>query len=65
MSYHLLEYAKRHFYKGAQTSGCLNRISRIASEANQTVPLFNIDLSGLFSTGAVAAAEDMTRLLPT
>ncbi|QPB73978.1 RdRp [Hymenopteran orino-related virus OKIAV85] len=59
-SYSLFEYSRKYHLKGAQVSGALKRISRLASEANQVIPSLNSDLSGLFSTGATAAAEDST-----
>ncbi len=54
----LFEYARHYNYKGSQVSCAIKRITRIASEANQTVPVFNGDLSRMFSTGATAAGED-------
>lgn len=56
----LFEYARKYHYKGIQVSGCLKRISRLASEANQTIPTLSGDLAGIFSTGATSAAEDST-----
>ncbi|UDL13960.1 MAG: RNA dependent RNA polymerase [Xiangshan Nyami-like virus] len=56
----LFEYSRRYHLNGAQVSGALKRVSRLASEANQVIPSLNSDLSGLFSTGASAAAEDST-----
>lgn len=59
-SRNLFEYSRRYHYKGSQVSGALKKISRLASEANQVIPSLNSDLSGFFSTGAAAAAEDTT-----
>ena len=56
----LFEYSRKYHYKGAQVSCSLKKISRLASEANQVVPTMNNDLSGLYSTGASAASEDIT-----
>lgn len=56
----LFEYARKYHYKGIQVSGCLKKISRLASEANQTIPTLLGDLAGIFSTGATSAAEDST-----
>jgi hypothetical protein len=58
ISNNLFEYSRRYFYKGAQASCALKRISRVASEANQTIPTLNGDISGIFSSGTAAAAED-------
>ncbi|ANQ45640.1 RNA-dependent RNA polymerase, partial [Orinoco virus] len=54
----LLEYGREFFLKGAQVSSALKRISRVASEANQTIPSINGDLAGVFSTGMAAAQKD-------
>ena len=54
----LFEYGRRHYLFGAQVTCGLKRISRIASEANQTITTFNRDISGMSSTGTSAAAED-------
>lgn len=59
-SRHLFEYSRKYHYKGAQVSSALKKISRLSSEANQVIPTLNGDLSGLYSTGASAAAEDVT-----
>lgn len=59
-SRNLFEYSRRYHYRGAQVSGALKKISRLASEANQTIPTLSGDLSGIFSTGASSAAEDLT-----
>lgn len=59
-SHNLFAYSKRYHYKGAQVSTALKKISRLASEANQVVPTLNGDLSGLYSTGASGASEDVT-----
>lgn len=56
----LFEYSSKYHYEGAQVSCALKKISRLASEANQVIPTVNGDLSGLYSTGASAPAEDMT-----
>lgn len=56
----LFEYSRKYHYEGAQVSCALKKISRLASEANQVIPTVNGDLSGLYSTGASAAAEDLT-----
>lgn len=56
----LFEYSRKYHYQGAQVSCALKKISRLASEANQVIPTVNGDLSGLYSTGASAAAEDLT-----
>ena len=39
-------------------TNALKKISRIASEANQTLPTWNTTLSSVYSTGAAAALED-------
>ena len=56
----LFEFARRYLYKGAQMSGALKRISRVSSEANQTISTLNGDISGMFSAGTASAAEDKT-----
>ncbi|CAB3229914.1 unnamed protein product [Arctia plantaginis] len=56
----LLEYGREFFFKGAQVSSSLKRISRISSEANQTIPSFNSDIAGIYSTGMSAAQKDHT-----
>lgn len=56
----LFEYSRKYHYKGAQVSCSLKKISRLSSEANQVIPTLNGDLSGLYSTGASAASEDIT-----
>jgi hypothetical protein len=40
-----IEYSRAYHYKGAQVSTTLKKISRIHSEANQTVPKFNALIS--------------------
>lgn len=62
-SRHLFEYSRRYHYRGAQVSSTLKKITRLASEANQTIPTLSGDLSGIFSTGASAAAEDPSYFL--
>lgn len=37
----LVEYSRAYHYKGAQASTALKKISRVNSEANQTIPTFN------------------------
>lgn len=59
-SRHLFEYSRKYHYKGIQVSGCLKRITRLSSEANQVIPSLHTDLAGIFSTGATAASEDGT-----
>lgn len=54
----LIEYSKSYHYQGSQVSNTLKKISRIHSEANQTIPTFNGKISGMFSAGAAAAGED-------
>lgn len=54
----LLEYGREFFFKGAQVSSTLKRVSRMASEANQTIPSFNGDIAGVFSAGMGAAQKD-------
>ncbi|KAJ8736970.1 hypothetical protein PYW07_000241 [Mythimna separata] len=54
----LLEYGREFFFKGAQVSSALKRISRMASEANQTIPSHNGDIAGVFSAGMGAAQKD-------
>nr|UHR49719.1 MAG: RNA-dependent RNA polymerase [Hangzhou Nyamivirus 1] len=54
----LLEYGREFFFKGAQVSSAIKRISRVASEANQTIPSFNGDISGIFSAGMGTAQKD-------
>lgn len=56
----LFEYSRKYHYMGAQVSCALKKISRLSSEVNQVVPTLNSDLSGLYSTGASAASEDLT-----
>lgn len=58
----LSEYSRNYHYKGAQISGALKKISRLASESNQIIPTHNVDMSGLYSTEASAASEDPTPL---
>lgn len=40
--------------------GALKKMSRLTSEANQLIPTFIGDISGLYSTGASATSEDIT-----
>lgn len=54
----LLEYGREFFFKGAQVCSALKRVSRMASEANQTIPSFNGDIAGVFSAGMGAAQKD-------
>lgn len=56
----LFEYSRKYHFEGAQVSCALKKISRLASEANQVIPTVNGDISGLYSTGASAASEDLT-----
>ena len=56
----LFEFARRYLYNGAQMRGALKRISRVSSEANQTISTLNGDISGMFSAGTASAAEDKT-----
>ncbi|CAB3241750.1 unnamed protein product [Arctia plantaginis] len=56
----LLECGREFFFKGAQVSSSLKRISRISSEANQTIPSFNSDIAGIYSTGMSSAQKDHT-----
>lgn len=58
-SRNLFEYSRKYHCKGAQISCALKKISRLASEANQVIPTLNGDISGLYSTGASAASEDV------
>nr|WPR17567.1 MAG: RNA-dependent RNA polymerase [Beetle nyamivirus] len=58
-SSYLFEYSREYHFKGAQVSSALKRVSRLASEANQSIPSLNADLSGFFSTGAAAASKDI------
>lgn len=41
-----------------QVSTALKKISRVNSEANQTIPTFNGKIAGMFSAGSSAAGED-------
>ncbi|USL85442.1 MAG: RNA-dependent RNA polymerase [Ixodes ricinus orinovirus-like virus 1] len=54
----LFEYSREYHFESAQVSATLKRISRLASEANQTLPTLTGDLSSLYSTGAAAAGRD-------
>ncbi|KAJ2954234.1 hypothetical protein O0L34_g2479 [Tuta absoluta] len=54
----LLEYGRKYYYDGAQVSCSLKKISRVTSEANQTLPTLNTLLSGMFACGASCANED-------
>lgn len=54
----LVEYSRAYHYKGAQLSTALIKISRVNSEANQTIPTFNGKIAGMFSAGSSAAGED-------
>ena len=54
----LFEYSRSYHYKGAQASNALKRTSRVASEANKTVPTLAVDISGMVSTGSAAASND-------
>lgn len=56
----IFEFSRKYFFCGAQMSGALKRISRVASEANQTIQTLNGDISGIFSLCTAAAAEDKT-----
>lgn len=56
----LFEYSRRYHFQGAQVSTALKKVSRLASEANQVIPTLNGDISGMYSTGASAASEDVT-----
>ena len=53
----LFEYSRSYHYKGAQASNALKRTSRVASEANKTVPTLAVDISGMVSTGSAAASN--------
>lgn len=54
----LVEYSRAYHYKGAQASTTLKKISRVNSQANQTIPTFNGKIAGMFSAGSSAAGED-------
>ncbi|KAJ2941434.1 hypothetical protein O0L34_g3646 [Tuta absoluta] len=54
----LLEYGRQFFLRGAQVSSALKRISRVSSEANQTIPSVNGDLAGMFSSCMSSAQKD-------
>lgn len=54
----LVEYSRTYHYKGVQASTALMKISRVNSEANQTIPTFNGKITGMFSAGSSAAGED-------
>lgn len=54
----LVEYSRAYHYKGVQVSTALKKISRVNSEANQTIPTFNGKIAGMFSAGSSAAGED-------
>lgn len=53
-----MEYSRAYHYKGVQVSTALKKISRVNSEANQTIPTFNGKIAGMFSAGSSAAGED-------
>lgn len=54
----LVEYSHAYHYKGVQVSTALKKISRVNSEANQTIPTFYGKIAGMFSAGSSAAGED-------
>lgn len=54
----LVEYSRAYHYKGVQVSTALKKISRVNSEANQTIPTFYGKIAGMFSAGSSAAGED-------
>lgn len=54
----LVEYSRAYHYKDVQVSTALKKISRVNSEANQTIPTFNGKIAGMFSAGSSAVGED-------
>lgn len=54
----LVDYSRAYHYKGVQVSSAIKKISRVNSEANQTIPTFNGKIAGMFSAGSSAAGED-------
>lgn len=54
----LFEYSREYHFESSQISATLKRISRLASEANQTLPTLNGDLGSLYSTGTAASGKD-------
>lgn len=56
----LLEYGRRYFVDGVQVSCALKKVSRLTSEANQSIHTLNTVIAGLFSSGTSIAGDDLT-----
>lgn len=48
----LVEYSRAYHYEEVQFSNALKKILRINSKANQTMPTFNKNVSGMSSAGS-------------